>query len=624
MDHLGSAEAPWREWRGSELPRRESARQRLFTRFVALVMVIVTVIYLVWRVVFTIDPGSYLLGIPLWIAEVWAFLSSLLYMFTLWDLDSNEVPVARFDGDSPVTVLIPTYNEPIEVVLPVIAAAKNMRRVAEVWVLDDGNREWLKDLCAQIGTVYRTRSEHAHAKAGNLNAALGDIKTPFIAVFDADHVPARNYVPKVLGYFDDPKVAVVQTPQDFYNQNSFEHEKMKRHMFSEEELFYRGLLAGRNRWNAAFWCGTGAMLRVEALREIGGVATDSVTEDILSTIRLHRNGWKSVHHNEVLARGLAPSNAEQYFAQRLRWGQGAMQVLRVERWMTRKGLTLPQRLSYMATLTGWFDSWREYLLLVLPALSLILARTVLTGPWETFLVLFISTWILQRYGLARLARGRATMWTSTVFDVIRLPATLRATTSIFRVRPLPFIVTAKGKQSDKHRARSSIPRLHWTTLALLIAAEIVFALDVLGVIDMNYPQQSMAWVQAGWCLFNMAIVLAAMRRIASSRFASDRRAATRIAVTGDAFINETPVTAADLSFGGALVVSPEAYERFTDVTFSARGITLRGTVTNRTVRENDFLISIQFFPGQEVLAARLTAPAMVESLATAGRVAEAH
>lgn len=610
-DHLESAEAPWREWRGSEVPRRENAGQRLFTRVVAFVMVIVTVIYLVWRVVVTIDPGSYLLGIPLWIAEAWALVTALLYMFTLWDIDGYEVPEARFDGDSPVTVLIPTYNEPVEVVLPVIAAAKNMRRVAEVWVLDDGDRDWLKDLCAQIGAVYRTRSEHQHAKAGNLNAALVDITTPFVAIFDADHVPARNYVPKIIGYFDDPKVAVVQTPQDFYNQNSFEHEKLKRHLFSEEELFYRGLLAGRNRWNAAFWCGTGATLRVEALREIGGVAVDSVTEDILSTIRLHRNGRKSVHHNEVLARGLAPSNADQYFAQRLRWGQGAMQVLRIERWLTRKGLTLPQRLSYLATLTGWFDSWREYLLLVLPAVSLILAQTVLTGPWQTFVILFVATWLLQRYGLARLARGHATMWTSTVFDVIRLPATMRATTSLFRARPLAFVVTVKGKQAEDQRSRSSIPRLHWLTLVLLVVAELVFALDVTGVIDMNYPQQSMAWVQAGWCLFNLVIIATAMRRIASSRFASDRRAATRIAVSGDAFVNETPVTAADLSFGGVLVASPIAYERFTDVTFSTRGITLRGTVTNRTVRENDFLISIKFFPGQEIAAAQLAAPAMV-------------
>ena len=66
---------------------------------------------------------------------------------------------------------------------------------------------------------------------------------------------------------------------------------------------------------------------MEALRELGGVAHESVTGDIHTTVRIHRRGWRTGYHNEVLAYGLAAEDAEQYQTQRVRWGPGAMQVL---------------------------------------------------------------------------------------------------------------------------------------------------------------------------------------------------------------------------------------------------------------------------------------------------------
>ena len=573
-------------------------------------MTIITLVYLVWRALYTIDPGSRLLGIPLLAAEIWGFLTALLFTFTLWDLDAAPLVEPQFEGEPIATVLIPTYNEPIEVLLPVIAAAKRMKRVKEVWVLDDGKREWVAAACKEAGVVYRTRPDHEYAKAGNLNAALPDVTTELLLVLDADHVASPDFIPKVARYFDDPKVAVVQTPQDFYNQDSFEHEMLGDRLFNEEELFYRGMLTGRNRWNAAFWCGTGGVVRTEALRDVGGVATESVTEDILTSIRMHRKGWKSVHHNEVLARGLAAANAEQYLAQRLRWGSGAMQVLRSERFMLRKGLTFSQRLSYIATLTGWFDSWRAFTLLVLPSLSLLLAATVLTGPWQVFVILFTITFLLQRFGMSRLARGRANIWESTVFDAIRLPATLASTIRLVWPRPLQFKVTSKGKQGTERR-RARVPWLLIGTNVLIVASLVYFILHLLDVVHVTSPQESMAWVHAGWSVLNLIIVSAAIRRIRESRFASERRASTRISVSGDAWLNGVPVKAADLSIGGAQVISPQAFERFTEVTLKARDLEIRGTVTNRTVREEDFVISIRYYAGQEILAAQLTSPVMV-------------
>ncbi len=139
------------------------------------------------------------------------------------------------------------------------------------------------------------------------------IDADLIVVFDADRVATPSFLTNTLGYFDDPRVAVVQTPQDFYNLASFEHSRTAADDgLNEQSLFYRAIQAGKNRWQAAFWCGTNAVVRVAALQTIGGLATGTLIEDIHTSIRLHRAGWRSVYHNEVLARGLAAGSAAAY------------------------------------------------------------------------------------------------------------------------------------------------------------------------------------------------------------------------------------------------------------------------------------------------------------------------
>ena len=207
---------------------------------------------------------------------------------------------------------------------------------------------------ADLGARYLRRDDRRHAKAGNLNHALEVIDADVVGVLDADHVPRPDFLTATLGYFDDPLVALVQTPQDFYNLRSFEHSRTaSRDGFNEQSLFYRAILAGKNRWKAAFWCGTNALLRVSALKDVGGVATGTVTEDIHTTILLHAKGWRTAYHNEVLARGLAAASAGQDLLQRHRWGTGAMQVLRTDNPLTVKGLSVAQRLAYAFTLFGW-------------------------------------------------------------------------------------------------------------------------------------------------------------------------------------------------------------------------------------------------------------------------------
>ncbi|TFV55140.1 glycosyltransferase, partial [Mycobacterium sp. PS03-16] len=159
-------------------------------------------------------------------------------------------------------------------------------------------------LAAALGARYVTRPVHDSAKAGNLNHALAMVTTDLVAVFDADHVPEPDFLTRTLPYFADQQLALVQTPQDFYNTSSFEHYRPGSPLH-EESLFYRVVQAGKHNAGAAFWCGTNAVLRVSALRGVGGVATETLTEDFHTTLRLHRAGWRTAYHNQVLASGLA-------------------------------------------------------------------------------------------------------------------------------------------------------------------------------------------------------------------------------------------------------------------------------------------------------------------------------
>ncbi len=404
-------------------PPPEPVAPRRWTRFVALAAMAIGAAYLVWRAGFTVAWDAWWVSVPLLLLEVHAYISLLLFVPVTWDLDA--IPPCRrvTTPELRVAILIPTYNESADILLPTIAAALVVRLPHETWVLDDGDRPEIWDLAQRLGANYLSRKEHTHAKAGNINHALPLLDVDFLVILDADHVAEPGLLEKTLGYFDDPEVALVQTPQDFYNLGSFEY--FGEH--NEQNVFYRVLQPARNRWNAAFWCGTGGIVRLSALRQVGGLATELITEDIHTTIRLHRAGWKTVYHNEPLARGLAASSADQYLSQRYRWGTGAMQVLQVDDPFFGPGLTLMQRICYAGTLFGWFISWRTVGYILLPLAVIATGSNPLSAPLLVLLPAFLVQMAVQQYALHRLSRGMSTPFWSIIFDFSRLPATFAAT-----------------------------------------------------------------------------------------------------------------------------------------------------------------------------------------------------
>jgi cellulose synthase (UDP-forming) len=589
----------------------ESSQRRLLIRSVALVALAVSLVYLGWRALFTLNLEGWYLSIPLWVLELHAVLGLGLFTFSLWDIDRR--PTRRpISSRTRIAVLIPTYNEDPEILLPTISAALALEPAHETWVLDDGNRPEIARLAAALGARYLARTDRRHAKAGNLNHALGVVEADIVAVLDADHVARPEFLRNTLGYFADPRVALVQTPQDFYNETSFEHAGGIAYgaPMHEQTLFYRLLQPGKNRWNAAFWCGTNALVRVAALREIGGAATETITEDIHTTVRLHRSGWKTVYHNEVLARELAASDADQYQLQRNRWGTGAMQVLRTESPLSVSGLSRPQRLAYAATLLGWFDAWRTLGFLLLPPLVLITGQLPILADGATFLSWFVAAYGLQQAAMWLLGRGAYRPFMSLVFELVRMTPNLVATLTLAFPRTPRFAVTPKGRTADD-REQIHAPLPLRLVLGLSVVAATVYVLTQLHVLPFAYRYEWAAHGAFAWLTLNSALVWAAMRRGRALRFAGERRAAVRFQVDLPGWVDGTPCQIQDLSVGGALLATHHALvsrdEHLVTLDVPRQPISLWATIrSSRSAASREVHHALEFLPGQTVAQSALT------------------
>ena len=596
---------------GGARPEPETARRKAVIRGAALLTVVVTLGYLTWRVTSTIDLGVWWVAIPLFLAELHNGIGMALYTLSLWDIDAG--PEFRSVDAPPgrVAVLIPTYHEPEEVLLPAIAGALAIEIPHETWVLDDGNRPEIRELAEDLGANYLAREENTHAKAGNLNNAIRLIPADFYAVFDADHVAQPDFLRHTMGYFDDPRVALVQTPQDFYNLESFEHEGVTQddqRPYNEESIFYRVIAPGKNFWNAAFWCGTGAVVRATALREVGLVATESVTEDIQTSMRMNRHGWRCVYHNEVLARGLAPSDATSYMLQRHRWAIGAMQVLRQERPITNSHMTLGQRMAFATTLLGWFDSWRTFAFITLPIGVIITGASPISAPGWIYGPAFVVTFVSQFVSLRLLARGFYPPVASLLFEMLRLPAVLPATLVLLTGERARFIVTPKGASAERNR--TPVPWLHRVLLASCAVALVWLPATLLGLTPTVYHELAAVFGSALFLVLNFALLVMAARRIRDPRFAANRRASVRFEVRLFGSFDGKRCEVEDLSATGAQVLvidgDPAAVpgHALLDIVLPDGAVAaIRCDVKRQLERTDGLELGLEFAPGQREAAA---------------------
>jgi cellulose synthase (UDP-forming) len=420
--------------------------------------------YLTWRIGWSAEGANPVLYAMLLVTEVYGLWALGALAWYSWSRPRAVRPPAT--PSRGVDVYVCTYNEPVEVVAATLAGCRALSYPHTTYLLDDGRRPEMEELAKIAGARYLTRPDNSNAKAGNINAALSRTEGELVLMLDADHVPMPDALDAMVGYFDDERVALVQSPHDFFNHDSVQHYVVGRH---EQSLFYRVVCPGKNRHGAAYWCGSAALLHREALLEIGGVATETIAEDFHTTIRLQRYGWTSCYHDEVLVQGLAPHDLNGYLLQRDRWARGNLAVFTLpESPLRARELRPLQRLSYFASLAAYLAPPMRLLLLATLGLVLWTGALPMTVSALALAALWLPTVSLNLLAGSALARGYMRIGETAHYELLTMEIYTRALRCIVRPGRTAFKVTPK--QGADAGGLHAVRKLHLVVLAAVVLA----------------------------------------------------------------------------------------------------------------------------------------------------------
>jgi cellulose synthase/poly-beta-1,6-N-acetylglucosamine synthase-like glycosyltransferase len=355
-------------------------------RLLALLMLPLALWYLGWL----LQPAR--VGVPalfalLVAAELFNLFQAGGFWWTVTRKDRRRPALAApaRDGTPPlVDVLIPTYDEPLEVLEPTVAAALDMRGARlVVSVLDDGCRPEVEAMAQRLGARYVAREESEGAKAGNINSALLSTGSPFVAVLDCDHVPRADFIERTLAPMVDEKVAFVQTPQYYANAR---RGGIAAAAWAQQALFFGAISRGKDADQAMFCCGTNVLFRRTALESVGGFPTDSITEDFVLSVRMHERGWETRYLPEVLAVGLGPEDMASYVSQQRRWARGCLGAIGP---VLKARLPLRKRLHYLLSSAYFLSGWALLVYMSFPVIRIVTgAQPIAAASADQFLIHF--------------------------------------------------------------------------------------------------------------------------------------------------------------------------------------------------------------------------------------------
>ncbi|MGG5808851.1 UDP-forming cellulose synthase catalytic subunit [Falsiroseomonas sp. CW058] len=540
---------------------------RAVTIFLVLLSCLVSLRYIHWRLVDTLEFTSFtqtFLGTGLLLAEVYAIACMLLaYFQAIWPLDRKPVPLPDDPEQWPtIDVFIPSYNEPLEVVKPAIYGALAMdwpRHKMNVFLLDDGRRDEFRRFCEEVGCGYVIRPDNKGAKAGNINHALTKTSGEYIAIFDCDHVATRAFLQLTVGWLlRDRDLCMVQTPHHFYSPDPFERNLASGQRVPNEGLLFYGLVQqGNDLWNATFFCGSCAVIRREALEEVGGVPTQTVTEDCHCSLKMQKRGWRTAYLRIPLAAGLATERLMLHIGQRMRWARGMIQILRVENPLTGRGLRWYQRSCYFMSQFHFLFPLPRFVFLTAPLAFLLFGESIIAASPLAILA-YAGPHIVHSVGATSRLSGhvRHSFWSEiyeTVLALYLIPVMLA---TLLDPKKGKFNVTDKGGtlQEGFFDLRAVGPNM---VLALALIAGVlsgIYGLTTNPVESLDFQAFALNMI---WAVLSFIVVLAGLAVGRERRQVRERArvgavvAANVVLADGRVIEGETM----DLSLGGAAVAA---------------------------------------------------------------------
>ncbi len=454
-------------------------------RFLVLITVLFSGIYILWRILRTIPIEfgwiSIILGITLLVVEILGFFEMIVHFYQLSDpLVLEEVPDIEEAAYPDVDIFISTYNEPTELLFKTINGCLNMeypdKSMVHIYLCDDGNRPEMGVLANQLGVTHLVRDTHEHAKAGNLNHALSVTTSPYIVTFDADMIPRRNFLLRTIPYFvKDNNIGFIQTPQTFYNPDLFQYNLYSEgNTPNEQDYFYRDVQVMRNRSNSVIYGGTNTILSRQALEEAGGFFVGVITEDFATGMMIQSKGYQSYAIDEALAVGMAPEDLKSLINQRRRWARGCIQTGRKVNLLTVKGLNIAQKVSYLTSITYWLGPIKQLSYILAPLLYVLLNIIIVKTSFIEVLIFWLPMYLLNNYTLKTLSNNIRNTRLTNIYETILFPALLPAVVlELFGISQTQFKVTQKdGSQkldggNFQYKIKAMLPHLILAILSVM-------------------------------------------------------------------------------------------------------------------------------------------------------------
>lgn len=485
-------------------------------RIVVSIVLILTVRYLAWRILSTLNfsnPIDGIFSLSLLLMELLAMTASILQLLMMFNVKERHQEADRYSKKviegkytPSVDILIPTYNEPDFILKRTVIGCQALDYPRfKIYLLDDTRRPEIKKLAQELGCKYITRPDNNHAKAGNLNQAIAKTNGELIVVFDADFIPTTNFLTRTVGFFQNPKIGLVQTPQSFYNGDPIARNlDLEDTLTPEEEVFYRHTQPMKDGAGSVVCSGTSFIVRREALQEIGCFVTESLSEDYFTGIGLSAKGYELIYLDEKLSAGLAAESIAAHIDQRLRWARGTLQAFFIKNNpLTIPGLKLWQRLGHLEGLLHWFNCIPRVFFLTVPLVYIFFQIEAIRVNLSEVIYIFLPYYIVQLSVFSWLnLRSRSAML-SDIYSLIQcFPLALTVIKVMVNPFSKGFKVTPKGLARDKFNYNW---QLAFPLVFLLAGSILSFSISLL-----NPPPGQFLNLGLFWSGYNVMTLSAAL------------------------------------------------------------------------------------------------------------------
>lgn len=477
--------------------------------------------YFFWRstTLNTAHPFSFACSLALFLIEIISLVSIALQFYPSIFFNpktrihqANQFFQSRIEKAPSVDVFIPTYNETVKMVRRAVLACRGIDYPNKtIYILDDGRRPAMAKLASELGVNYIARPDNLHRKAGNLNHALSCTTGSLIAVFDCDFIPFKQFLYRTIGFFSDPQVALVQTPQHYFNSDfHLRNLGLDFLMPSDLDSFFHYNQVVRDHFNAVICCGTSYVARREALVSVGGYYTKCIVEDYQTATSLMIKGWRIVYLDEILSLGEVPRTFRDYLDQRLRWLQGNVQI-----YFCWKDLPIWTKLGswqksfFVSQAIYCFMPFFRAGYIILPLMSFVIGFTLIAAPPAEYLFYGLPfTLILHGILSWQSDNHYSQVWTEIYESLFCFPAIARL--ARMARNPMGNIGSLVTNKDAINLEQSMDIQLAWPLLSYLA----IFSLTLLA--RYGLPLIDPAWMRSpfegeeimlAWNLYNAMIIL---------------------------------------------------------------------------------------------------------------------